>query len=165
MNQDPQKSAQPSGCDEGANHKALDCIRHIMVNGRLVDKGVRIFESESGHASFTKGAPIMPKMASLPTGANDRKKYPIWSGVLMYFPDALLAVSRVSHEGNEQHNPGEPLHWARDKSTDQLNTAMRHMLDYGTGVNVDTDGTWHLAKAVWRLLAELQLAIEKERPK
>lgn len=104
----------------------------------------------------------MPKVVSLPTGANDRKKYPLWSGVLMYFPDALLAVSRVSFEGNEQHNPGEPLHWARHKSTDQLNTAMRHMMDYGTGNVKDTDGTWHLAKAAWRLLAELQLAMERE---
>jgi hypothetical protein len=64
--------------------------------------------------------------------------------------------------GNEQHNPGEPLHWAREKSTDQMNTAFRHQLDYATGVKKDTDGQWHLAKAIWRLSAQLQLDIEAE---
>ena len=93
-----------------------------------------------------------------------RKGYPIWSGVLMYFPDALLEVARVSQVGNEQHNPGEPLHWARDKSTDQLNTALRHAMDHGTGNPIDTDGTYHLAKAIWRLCAELQTYLEVTAP-
>lgn len=81
----------------------------------------------------------------------------------MYFPDALAAVAQVSKVGNDQHNPGEPLHWARGKSMDQLNTAFRHMIDHGTG-NVYDDGgkTRHLAKAAWRILAELQLSIEDE---
>ncbi len=99
----------------------------------------------------------------LPTQDVDRKKLPLWTGVLCYFPDALLAVAEVSRLGNEQHNPGEPLHWAREKSTDQMNTAARHMLDHSTGNLTDTDGAWHLAKAAWRLLAELQLSIEKAR--
>lgn len=81
----------------------------------------------------------------------------------MYFPDALAAVAQVSKVGNDQHNPGEPLHWARGKSMDQLNTAFRHMIDHGTG-NVYDDGgkTRHLAKAAWRILAALQLSIEDE---
>ena len=81
----------------------------------------------------------------------------------MYFPNALLEVARVSKLGNDQHNPGEPLHWAREKSTDQMNTAARHMLDHSTGNLKDTDGAWHLAKAIWRLCAELQLTIEREQ--
>lgn len=96
----------------------------------------------------------------LPTDNAARKALPLWTGVVQYFPDALLAVAAVSKAGNDQHNPGEPLHWAREKSTDQMNTAARHMLDHSTGTVRDTDGTWHLAKAAWRLLAELQLAIE-----
>lgn len=99
----------------------------------------------------------------LPTDDKARKALPIFTGVLMYFPDAIAAVAEVSRLGNEQHNPGEPLHWAREKSTDQLNTAQRHMMDHGVGNVHDTDGAYHLAKAIWRLAAELQLTIERER--
>lgn len=98
----------------------------------------------------------------LPSDDAERKRLPIWSGVLMYFPDAIAAVADVSFKGNEQHNAGEPLHWARDKSTDQLNTAQRHMMDHGMGNRYDVKGDRHLAKAAWRILAELQLDIEKE---
>jgi hypothetical protein len=70
---------------------------------------------------------------------------------------------QVAVAGNEQHNKGEPLHWAREKSKDQMNTALRHIWDYGTGTKKDTDGQWHLAKAIWRLKAQLQLDIEAER--
>lgn len=99
----------------------------------------------------------------LPTEDQVRKQLPVFDGVLMYFPDAITAVSAVSKAGNDQHNPGEPLHWARGKSMDQMNTALRHMMDHGTGNHMDTDGTWHLAKAAWRILAALQLAIEAEQ--
>lgn len=100
---------------------------------------------------------------SLPTDAKERKGLPIYSGVVCYFPDALAEVARVSKIGNDQHNPGQPLHWAREKSTDQMDAAQRHILDYGTGLVLDDDGGYHLAKAIWRLCAELQLLKESER--
>lgn len=99
----------------------------------------------------------------LPTDDKARKAIPLFTGFLMYFPDACAAVAEVSRIGNDQHNPGEPLHWAREKSTDQMNTAQRHMVDHGRGNFKDTDGAWHLAKAIWRLSAELQLTIEREQ--
>ena len=102
---------------------------------------------------------------SLPTDDKARKALPIFRGPLMYFPDALLALAAVCKAGNDQHNPGEPLHWAREKSTEQMDTALRHMIDHGTGTTVDTDGMYHLAKAAWRLLAELQLTIEEAQGK
>jgi hypothetical protein len=95
--------------------------------------------------------------------AEKRKATPIFSGVVKYFPDALKAVARVSFIGNEQHNPGEPLHWARGKSMDQLDAAMRHLTDYASGNFIDTDGQPHMAKVIWRCLAQLQLDIEAER--
>ena len=101
--------------------------------------------------------------AILPTSNTDRKALPVWDGTFGYFPDALIEVARVSKLGNDQHNPGEPLRWAREKSTDQFNTAIRHILDHTTGTPKDTDDSWHLAKAAWRILAALQLAIEKEK--
>ena len=94
-----------------------------------------------------------------PTDYDARKALPIMTGLLDYFPDACAAVAEVSVIGNEQHNPGEPMHWARGKSPDQINTALRHMVQRG---GRDTDGGRHLAKAAWRLLAALQEEIEAE---
>lgn len=93
--------------------------------------------------------------------AKTRKTYPIYSGVLCYFPAAIAEVARVSHVGNEQHNPGQPLHWERSKSTDQGDTAIRHIMDHENNPK-DTDDTYHLAKAAWRILAKLQLHLESE---
>ena len=89
-----------------------------------------------------------------------RKQRPIYSGVLQYFPDALLEVAYCSWMGNEQHNPGEPLHWAREKSTDEADALVRHLLQAG---QVDSDGVRHSAKLAWRALALLQKEIERER--
>lgn len=99
---------------------------------------------------------------SLPTDDKARKALPLLSYLTEYFPDATLAELDVSVAGNEQHNPGEPLHWAREKSKDQLNTAFRHLWDHKTGTIKDVDGQYHLAKAIWRLKAELQLLIEAD---
>jgi hypothetical protein len=95
----------------------------------------------------------------LPTDAKDRKKVPLASGVLDYFASALIEIAKVSHVGNEQHNPGEPLHWARGKSVDHSDTMLRHFVERGT---IDTDGLRHSAKMCWRALAILQLELEAE---
>ncbi len=92
----------------------------------------------------------------------NRKQVPLYSGVIKYFPDALKEVSRVSFTGNEQHNPGQPLHWAREKSTDQLDALTRHLTDHAKGEVFDSDGERHLAKVAWRALAQLQLDIERD---
>jgi len=96
----------------------------------------------------------------LPTDAKARKLIPMCTGVLDYFPDALAAVAEVSRIGNEQHNPGQPLHWAKEKSTDHADTLIRHLVERGT---LDTDGGRHSAKVAWRALALLQTEIEDER--
>lgn len=90
----------------------------------------------------------------------DRKKIPVYSGVLKYFPDAIKEVAKCSYVGNEQHNPGTPLHWDRNKSGDELDALMRHLIDAGT---IDTDGIRHSAKVAWRALANLQKEIENEK--
>ncbi len=98
---------------------------------------------------------------TLPTDYEARKALPLYTFLTQYFPDALVELVKVSVAGNNQHNPGEPLHWSREKSSDQLNTAMRHIFDHGAGCRYDEDGTMHLAKAAWRLLAEIQLLSER----
>lgn len=100
---------------------------------------------------------------SLPTDPKERKRLQLYTFMFEYFPDAWLAVVDVARAGNDQHNPGEPLHWARGKSTDQMNAAFNHIFDYGLGTKRDTDDCWHLAKSVWRLMAQLQLDIEAAR--
>ncbi|SRR5712692_2841140 len=92
--------------------------------------------------------------------AKTRKNLPVTSGVLDYFPDALLAIAEVSRVGNEQHNPGQPLHWAKEKSTDEADALLRHLIDRGT---LDSDGMRHTAKVAWRALALLQREIEEDK--
>ena len=93
----------------------------------------------------------------LPIDPLERKNIPLATGCLDYFPAALAAVAEVSKAGNDQHNPGEPLHWARGKSTDQDDTIIRHFMERGT---FDGDGKRHSAKMAWRTLALLQLELE-----
>jgi hypothetical protein len=87
-----------------------------------------------------------------------RKATPMCTGVLDYFPDALAAIAQHSKAGNDKHNPGQPLHWAREKSTDHADCIMRHLANRGTR---DQDGQWHSVGLAWRALALLQLEIEE----
>ena len=104
------------------------------------------------------GAPT--RTTILPEDAAGRKNFPVASGVLDYFPDALVAISEISKAGNDQHNKGLPMQWARNKSGDEADTCIRHFLQRGT---LDTDGKKHTAKAAWRILALLQKEIEQEQ--
>jgi hypothetical protein len=99
-------------------------------------------------------------MSNLPKEAKARKNIPLARGLLDYFPDALCEVAELSRIGNEQHNPGEPLHWAKEKSTDEADSLMRHMIDRGS---LDDDGVRHSTKVAWRALAQLQREIEAAR--
>ena len=91
--------------------------------------------------------------------AEDRKKMPVYNGVLKYFPDAIREVSKCSRAGNDQHHSDKPLHWDRSKSGDELDALTRHLLEVGT---TDTDGVKHSAKVAWRALANLQKELERE---
>lgn len=96
---------------------------------------------------------------TLPTDARARKALPLASGLLDYFPAALAAVAALSKAGNEKHNPGQPLHHARGKSTDHADCIIRHLIDRGT---VDPeDNIRHAVKVAWRALALLQEELEQ----
>lgn len=97
---------------------------------------------------------------TLPTDAKARKHIPLFSGLIRYFPDALIAVAECSQAGNDQHNPGQPLHWDRSKSGDELDALTRHLFEAGT---IDTDSIRHSAKIAWRALANLQKEIEASK--
>lgn len=93
----------------------------------------------------------MTGVCNLPQDAAERKRIPLYRGLVCYFPDALAAVARVSFDGNEQHHPGTPLHWDRSKSTDEEDALLRHLFE----------GEW--AQVAWRALAKLQKHIEETR--
>jgi len=96
---------------------------------------------------------------SLPSDAKERKAAPMAEGLLWYFPNALAEVARVSKAGNDQHNPGQPMHHSRGKSSDHADCILRHLVDAGTR---DGDGMRHSAKVAWRALALLQEEIERD---
>ncbi len=94
----------------------------------------------------------------LSENSTERKAIPIATGVLDYFPLALAEVAKTSKAGNDQHNPGQPLHWDKTKSMDHADCIVRHLIDRGT---VDSDGIRHSAKVAWRALALLEIEMEQ----
>ena len=80
----------------------------------------------------------------LPTDAAERKTYPIYSGFIKNFPNAIAAVSHLSYKGSKQHHPDKPVHWDKDKSSDELDALMRHMID----------GEWE--QVAWRAMGNLE---------
>ena len=103
--------------------------------------------------------PVDEPLPALSTHALARKNTPVFSGCLAYFPRALAAVAALSQIGNEQHNPGTPLHWDRSKSGDEWDALARHLLEVGS---YDTDGVRHATKVAWRALAGLQKELERD---
>jgi hypothetical protein len=125
-------------CTEGKRDPRLDTIKGRTRPGEI------IMVDDIGKAV----------MGATP---EERKKVPIYSGVLRYFPLAIAEVARCSYQGNEQHNPGTPLHWDRFKSGDEHDALVRHLMEAGT---MDKDGVRHSAKVAWRALAALQKELE-----
>jgi len=91
----------------------------------------------------------MTEQGPLPTGSAERKTYPLYRGLFLYFPRALAAVAHHSWVGNEQHHPGTPLHWDRSKSSDEEDALLRHVLE----------GEWEAV--AWRALAKLEKVLEE----
>ena len=89
----------------------------------------------------------------------NRESYPLYDGLFAYFPAALCEVARWSKVGNDKHNPGEPLHWSREKSTDHQNKILRHLLDYD---QTEENGFIEAVPLAWRALALLQTELEKK---
>ena len=98
-------------------------------------------------------------MSLLPNDHAERNAIPVATGVLDYFPAALVELAKASKLGNDQHHPGTPLHWTRAKSVDHADKMIRHFLERGL---FDADGQRHSAKMAWRALAILQLELEAE---
>ena len=94
--------------------------------------------------TIQKAAQEAHKPAILPSDATERKSYEIFSGFFAYFPHAIAAVSRHSHNGSKQHNPDKPTTWDMDKSQDERDAMLRHMLE----------GDWEAV--AWRAMSNLE---------
>lgn len=115
----------------------------------------------------------------LPTGYDERKGFPLLTFLTAYFPDVIEAAVRLCVQGNVQHDISKPaeqpfwlptdrIAWDRTKSTEELETLMRHLWDHtrakrGVGSLFDTDGHLHIVKAFWRAGTEAQRTIEALR--
>lgn len=90
----------------------------------------------------------------------ERNEIPLHTVLAQYFPDAFAALARHAKKANVKHNGADaPMAWAREKSTDHLNKAVRHLT---TPDNIDADtGEIELVGAFWRVGAALQLREEK----
>jgi hypothetical protein len=140
--------------DEGHDGSENDgVIKNRWYIPREHHKKVKVIES------VVDVDPIIDVRALLPYDPKERKEIPLASGLFDYFPSALIEVAKVSFKCNQQHNPGEPLHWSQEKSTDHHDTLLRHMMERGT---FDTDGQRHSAKIAWRALAALQMEMQNE---
>lgn len=151
-------STYPPGTDPNEFiNRDLDAIKTAdaiyMLRGWRQSRGAR---AEHALAEW-RGMTIID--TDQPSEAARRKQTPVASGVLDYFPDAIRALAHCSWVGNEQHNAGEPLHWARDKSSDHADCLLRHFMDRGT---VDSDGIPHSIKVLWRAAAIAQLELESK---
>lgn len=107
---------------------------------------------------------------TLPTDSNERKEYPLFRGVLRYFPAALAGIANISKRGNDKHNPGEEMHHARNKSPDQADCIVRHLVDIEDLLAAQARGDTTITKEAilievnqmaWRALAFSQEIHEK----
>jgi hypothetical protein len=99
-------------------------------------------------------------MPLLPTDPKERKKLPIGTGVLDYFPLTMAEISKASIAGNKQHVPGTPLHWDRSKSQDDGDAMIRHYIDR---YEIDEDGVAECGKMAWRACAVSEKILEERR--
>lgn len=121
-------------------------------------------------------------MSILPADDKQRKNLPIFKMIIGYFPKALREVTRVCVANNVRYNPDRKpadINWARGKSTDQLGSLFRHVMERAAdGVVFEElppevqaacgpgfERVYVLAEAAWRALAALEVEIEAEEAK
>ena len=135
------------------------------IAAKMAPPGRRVAFAPELCASYGRPVPIF-----MSTDSNVRKSMPVATGCAAYFPDALLCVAFVSKVGNDKHNPGQPLHWAKEKSQDEPDAELRHMLDAFRKLPPDKGleplgDLGHLASKAWRALGDLQRGCDRVRAK
>jgi hypothetical protein len=127
-------------------YEVFTALEHGVYDQLRADQKGSEFMWEDGDEDILKEwAESEPdEQRPLPEDAAERKTYPIYSGFINYFPNAIAAVSHLSYSGSKQHHPDAPVHWDMSKSGDELDAMMRHMID----------GDWE--QVAWRAMANLE---------
>lgn len=151
---DPNSRCDAQGCGNFIRVGFNNCLPCLVKLGVLKSDGSRADPSRD---------------LALPEDHAARKAIPVVSGCWDYFPAALAAVAELSRIGNEQHNPGEPMHHARGKSNDHADCIGRHLMDRGRSYKVVINGVEHKVRhsvaVAWRALALAQEELEREEGK
>ena len=139
-------------CGDGCNRDWCDSIIKMLNHREYFDAPQHTPEEFDTKAKDTmqKAAEEAHKPSILPSDATERKGYEIFSGFFAYFPHAIAAVSRHSHNGSKQHNPDQPTTWDMDKSQDERDAMLRHMLE----------GDWEAV--AWRAMSNLERELTNE---
>lgn len=116
-------------------------------------------------------------MSLIPEDDKARKMLPLFKYICGYFPKALREATKVSVVNNVRYNPDRDpsdINWARGKSSDQLGSAFRHIMERRVDGKVFEDvpqevakatgivRVYVLAEAYWRIGAALELEIEEQ---
>lgn len=130
------------------------------------DRGLYLEETPEAYRfqnyRFMRVIPHKNESTTLPIDSAERKNYPLFSGLLRYFPAALAGVAKTSKLGNDKHNPGEEMHHARSKSLDHGDCILRHLVDVEdlraalnsvTSAVTQQDVLNEVNQMVWRALA------------
>jgi hypothetical protein len=129
----------------GAPYVLYDDI-HAEIS-RMYDEGVAVGQ--------VMGLPKDPPAPAAPAAPQlSAKMHPIVTGLLDYAPNAIAAIAAHSKYGNDKHNPGEPLHWAFNKSTHHADAVLTHLLQRGT-IDPET-GRTHTIALAWRAIMLLE---------
>ena len=145
---------------ESLHHRGVEPTPENIAKAIFGDTGQQAQGSVRISRSALHGTEVQQQPGGVDVSAQ-RKNQPVFSGVLAYFPDAMFAIAELSKAGNDKHNPGQPLHWSKDKSNDHADCLARHLLEHGT---IDPeDGISHTVKVAWRALALLQIEIEENQ--
>ena len=96
----------------------------------------------------------------------ERKEFAVFQGFKRYFPLAMMLIARHSVRMNEKHNPGEPVHWAKEKSKDHDDCIERHGISIAINPDsVDSDGAYHMICRGWRAMAAIEIWAEAKLAK
>ena len=95
----------------------------------------------------------------------ERKEVAVARGLFAYFPDALALIARHSARSNEKHNPGQLIHWSREKSADHEDSIARHSLAVAVDEGSMDGDVPDIVRRAWRALAALQVWVEKKHAK
>jgi len=149
-----------SGLDVVPTGLDLTCPVCHAQDGRMCRCHIESMRAAADRLDARAAEP-RPTQPSLAGDSATRKQIPMFDGLIGYFPNACAYVSHVSLRANEQHNPGQPMHWAFDKSIGTGNEIIKHLAEQGT---TDTDGLLHTGKAAWRALELLERELLASNP-